>query len=638
MSKSHRAFATIFLTIFLASAIIPIAFNSQPVTTVSLVDAPHVLSTTNYVVTVDVFNELQAFNDDDFKFTVYNGSDPLNNAWVRLFNISSMTLVHDDFTDGNGEVVFFNLAQGTYQWNVSHTSDTTINDAIGEIVSDGPEADVQLLFGNVDWENDEDDLNTTITDIEDNPANNLNFSIHFAGNDSIWAQAEVTDGFAYFSDIPDGDYIWKLQVMDDPFYAGFLLDWGTLEANSTQKLVHQSIGPLTGNPDYYDLEVFTFYETSFQPLIGAHVNITFKNGTPYDSQITPVNGTVMFVDLPVEFINWTTSYLGLPIGLGDYWYNLTAPSSDIRSPIVTGPGNQDILFDAENVTISWILEDEYPATIEVYLDGSLNISVAWTNTTYEYVFNVTEVFTELVIGEYEIKLVAIDQNSNSVEDIITLRIYEDVFPVIEGPEDVEFYFTETGFSLSWNVSDDNLNGYTVTDNDEVVISADVNLDDPVITISLNGLEIGEHNFTLSVNDTSGNTAYDLVIVTVMADDVAPVFVYEPDAIFYGQGETDIIRNWTATDEFMDYYTIAIDGDEVVHADWETENIEFDFAGLLAGTHEVTLTVFDLGGNSVQSTVIVTVSPASILTYIYVITIGSVALLAIVVLVWYVRYR
>ena len=50
--------------IFLASAIIPIAFNSQSVTTVTLVDTPHALSATEYDVTVEVFNELQAFNDD----------------------------------------------------------------------------------------------------------------------------------------------------------------------------------------------------------------------------------------------------------------------------------------------------------------------------------------------------------------------------------------------------------------------------------------------------------------------------------------------------------------------------------------------------------------------------------------------
>ncbi|TFH00007.1 hypothetical protein E4H12_00735, partial [Candidatus Thorarchaeota archaeon] len=312
MSRPHRAFATIFLMIFIASAILPITFNSQPVTTVSSVDAPHAPAATNYVVSVRVFNELQAFNDDDFEFTVLNGSSPLSNAWVRLFNASTMILLHDDHTDGNGKVSFFNLAKGTYQWNVSHTSDTLTPDKFGQIVSNGPEADMDLRFGNLDWDNDQDDLNATIRDIEGKPAKNLNFSIHFAGNASIWAQTEITAAVAYFGDIPDGDYIWRLTVMNDPFYTGFLLDWAPFEANSTQKLVHQSIGPLTGNPDYYDLEIFTYFETSYQPLVGAIVNVTFKNGTPYETKITPTNGTVIFIDLPIAFINWTTTYLGLP--------------------------------------------------------------------------------------------------------------------------------------------------------------------------------------------------------------------------------------------------------------------------------------------------------------------------------------
>jgi hypothetical protein len=638
MSKSHRAFATIFLTIFLASAIIPIGFNSQPVTSISLVDAPHALSATDYVVTVEVFNELQAFNDDDFKFTVYNGSDPLNGAWVRLFNISTMTLVEDDFTNGNGEVEFFNLPQGTYQWNVSHISDTSTPDATGEIVSDGPEADVSIRFGNLDWQNNQDDLNATITDIAGNPANNLNFSIIFAGNDSIWAQQEVVDGTVYFGNIPDGDYIWQLTVLFDPTYAGYLLDWGTIQANGTQMLIHQSIGPLTGNPYLYDLEVFAYYETSFQPLIGALVNVTFKNGTPYDAQVTPLNGTVVFVDLPIAFMNWSTSYLGLPIGLGEYYYNLTAPSSDIRPPTVTSPENQDILLDTENVTITWMLQDEYPASIEVYVDNNLNVSVVWTNTTYDFVFNVTEAFPSFIVGEYEVKLIAYDQNFNSAEDLITLRFYENVFPEIQGPADIEFYYTETGHSLSWNVSDDYLNKYTITDNGEVVVSGDIDPDDPVITHNLNGLDIAVHNFTLSVNDTSGNTVYDSVIVTIMLDDFTPVLVYEPDAIFYNQGEIDIIRNWTVTDDFKDYYTISVDDLELVHEDWETDNIEFDFSGFRVGVYEVTLTAYDLGGNFVQSTVVVTVTQAPQVTYLYFIAFGSIAVIAIVVIVWFVRYR
>jgi hypothetical protein len=638
MSKSHRAFATIFLMIFIASATLPIAFNSQPVTTVSLVDAPHAPAATNYVVSVSVFNALQDFNDDDFKFTVLNGSTPLDNAWVRLFNASTMVLLYDGHTDGSGEVEFFNVAQGTYQWNVSHSSDPDTVEKIGQIVSDGPEADVSILFGNIDWDNDEDDLNATIVDIVGDPANNLNFSIHNATDDSIWAQTEVIDGRADFEDIPDGDYIWKLQVMDDIVYDGYLLDWGLLEANSTQLLVHQSIGPLTGSPEYYDLEVFTFYETSFEPIIGAIVNVTYMNGSVYDVQTTQDNGTVIFVDLPIEYINWTVTYLGSPIGVGNYHFNLTAANADLRAPIVTSPGNQDILFDAENVTITWHLEDDYPSSIEVYIDGALNETVSWMNTTYDYSFNVSAAFSELVIGEYEIKLIAYDWNLNKNTTIITLRIYEDVLPVIEGPDDLEFYFTETGYSVSWNVTDDNVNMYTVMDNDDILSSGDINPDEPVITTSLAGLSIGVHNVTLHVNDTSGNEAEDTVVVTVNADDIAPVIVFTPETVYYSQGQTNIIRNWTATDEFMEYYTITIGDEEVVHADWETENIEFDFAGLLVGTYEVTLTVVDLGGNSVQSTVTVIVSQAPFVTYLTWISIGSIAIIAFIAIIWFVRYR
>jgi len=638
MSRSHRVFATIFLMIFLASATLPIAFNNQPITTVSMVDAPHAPASTNYVVSVRVFNALQAFNDDDFKFTVLNGSTPLDNAWVRLFNASTMILVYDDHTDGNGEVTFFNVAQGTYQWNVSDSSDPLTPDKTGQIVSNGPEAFVHILFGNVDGDNDWDDLNATVTDIEGQPANNLNFSIHYSSNDSIWAQTVVVDGNADFADLPDGDYIWKLQVMDDPFYAGYLLDWGTIEANSTQKLVHQSIGPITGNPDYYDVEIFTYYETSYEPIIGAIVNMTYMNGSAYAVKTTPANGTVLFPDLPIEFMNWTITYLGSPIGLGDYYYNFSSVGSDIRPPIVTSPGNQDVLLDAENVTITWHVEDAFPSSIEVYIDNVLNATVAWTNLTYDYVFNVSAAFNEFIIGEYEVKLIAYDQNHNSAEDIITLRIYEDVIPVIEGPADIAFYFTETGHTISWNVSDDYLNKYTVMDNDNVYSSGDINPDEPVITVSLDNLIIGVHNFTLHVNDTSGNSAEDTVVVTVKADDIAPVIVFTPDEVYYSQGDLDVIRNWTATDEFMDHYTITIDDEEIMHADWETENIEFDFSGLRVGTYEVTLTVFDLGGNSAQSTVTVAVSPAPIVNYITAISLGSVVLITIIAIIWFVRYR
>jgi len=209
LSKSHRAFATIFLTIFLASAIIPIAFNNQTVTTISLIDIPPAPSATNYIVSIRVLKNLQVFNDDDFEFTV-------------------------------------------------------LNDLIQQCVG----SFIRCL---------------------------------------------------YFDTIA---------------------------------------GHLTENPEYHDFEGFTYYETSYQPFVGAVANVTYINGTVYDVKTTTNNETVVFVHLSVDFIDWSGTNLGFLIGLGDYCFNLSAPIADISSPVITSPGNQDVLLGSENVTTTWHLEDE----------------------------------------------------------------------------------------------------------------------------------------------------------------------------------------------------------------------------------------------------------------------------------------
>ncbi|RDE17228.1 MAG: hypothetical protein C4K48_00420 [Candidatus Thorarchaeota archaeon] len=637
MIKSSRAFALFFITLFLASVAVPVAFNGNPIMNVSLVESPYIPSSTNYVVSVRVFNELQAFNDDDFQFRVLNGSVPLSNAWVRLFNATDKTLEADGHTDGNGYTTFYNLPVGTYKWNVSHIADVLTPDKTGQIVSNGPEASVTILFGNIDWNNDDDDLNATVRDIEGALANNLNFSIHYSGNDSIYDQVEVVSGRADFSDIPDGSYIWRLSVLGGS-YAGYLLDWGLLQANGTQLLVYQEIGPLIGDPYLYDLEVFTYYETSLQPIVGAVIELMHKNGTTIDTKTTPSNGTVVFVDLPIAQVNWTVTFGGFPIGLGNYYYDLTTEASDIRAPVITSPGNQSILNHAENVTITWHVEDEFPGQIKVYVDGILNRSVSWVNSSYDYTYNVSAAFHEFIIGFYDIILRAYDQNSNFAEDIISLRIFENVTPLIDGPDPIEFYYTLTGKSLTWNVTDDFVNEYRITDNDTEVASGTISPEEPIITISLNGLDIGVHNFTLYANDTSGNTAANSVFVTVLADDITPIIVLSPSDFAYAQGDAVPIKRWMATDDFKDYYTVSLDGDVVVEDDWITENIAFDFSGFIEGTHTVTLKVYDIGGNYAESTVTVIVTQSTSFRYILygsLVALGAIALIAVV---WFIRYR
>jgi hypothetical protein len=637
MNKPHKL-VSLFIVLFITvGAVTPAVFNGSVVTTYTPIDTG-LVSATNYQVTVNTLNQLMAFNDDDFQFIVKNGTLPLNNAWVRLYDNTTLALEYQGFTDGNGKLNISNVAPGGYYWNVSHPLAPSTPDASGTLVSDGPEAYVNYVFGNVDWNNDEDDFEVTVRDVQGRLAYNLNLSILFDNNGSIYEQAEVLGGTASFMNLPDGLYDWELRVLYDPVYEGYLLDSGTLEANGTQHLAFNRIGPVTGNPNYYDLEVFTYYETSLIPIVGAIVELTFKNGTIIDTKVTPANGSVLFVDLPVAFVNWSISYLGQPVGLGSYYRDLTSVSYDIRPPVIVGPGDKEYLIWSKNVTVTWHVEDDYPDTLQVLIDGEESMNTTWVDSTYDFVYNISYYFGEFEIGNYEVTLVATDQNSNTLQDTITVRIYENVTPVIDGPDPVEFYFTDTGKTLSWNITDDYPNMYTVTDNGSLFSSGEIDPDEPIVTALLSGLAVGVHNFTIHVNDTSGNSASHWVLVTVIGDTTPPVFVFEPGDVRYAQGDRNIVRNWTVTDQSKDFYVITVDGAVIVNASWTGETITFDFSGLSAGTHTVVLSVTDLGGNTVTSTVMVYVSMPTVERYLLAIAFGAVVLIGLVALIWYIRVR
>ncbi len=643
MSLARRTFALFLVLIVTAGAMTPILAQS-PLKAVMLTETTHEVAATNLQVEYEVFNYLDSYNDDDFTFLVYNttASQIIGNANVTLYFLNSTFYRSLLTSPADGTTIFYNVPQASYVWNV------TLEQALGGydpqlfttgvLISDGPDATADVDIGNVDWENDDDDVSATVYDLNDDPAAGLNFTIVNATDSSIYAeQTTPANGSASFFDLPFGNYTWKV-IVPSGDYLGYAIIQGDFSSNGTQLFAERRLGPITGDPEYYDLEVITYYETSLAPIVGVLVNVTYYNGTVIDALLTPINGSLIFIDLPVAFINVSITFGGIPIGAGDYWYNLTTASTDIRSPIAIGPADMNVLLNATNVTISWHLEDEFPDEIVVYFNGTESLTQNWNMTSYDFTFNVSEAFPEFVIGNYEIMLEAFDENGNSLEDIVNFRVYEDILPEIEGPDDVAFYFSETGFSLTWNVTDEYIDKYVLTRDGTEIASGLLNPDAPFVTYGLDELAIGLYVFTLSVNDTSGNIATDDTTVTVNRDDVDPMITYEPPDLTYAQGATNIIRNWTATDDFKSTYIIEINGIVVVSEAWESDTIEFDFAGLSLGIHEVVLTVYDLGGNTASSSVTVNVSLAVAAFYVMATTIVDAAALVIGLVVWFIRYR
>ena len=575
MTNTKRAFA-ILLTFLVIASVYPSAAPTNYSITILQSDAQHITSATTLEVTAVIFDYQESFDDDDFEFFVRNGTQAIAGANVTLTNNTDGSFFDSLITVGDGSAHFYDVPIGVYHWNVTWSSapDEFKN---GTLESNGPQVQYDELLGNLDGENDDDDLNVTFTDVDGDIATGLNFTIINYTSPTTWEvlfQMNLgSDGLGSYQNISIGNYSWFITI-DDGDYAGTVLAQQNFTTDGTTRYAQQTLSQFTGSPDYQDLEVYTYWETSHDPLEGALVDLMYSNGTLIESRITSSNGTIRFIDLPIAAINVTITYGGEDIGVGNWFYNLTLVEYDIRPPTVTGPGDVTELEGTHNITITWQISDQFPGDLEVFVDGLSNTTSDWTNET-EYTFNATG----MAIGVYDIKLVASDVLGKSTENITVLTIHENVTPVIDGPEDIEYYWTETGYSLVWNITDDNMHKYTISLDGDEIEGGELDPDLPFVEISISNLGVGVHEYIFTANDTSGNSAFDSVTVTVIADDVVPVITYTPDTVFYPRGEETVIRNWTATDEYKDYYTIEVDGIEEVNAPWNSEVIEFDFAGL-----------------------------------------------------------
>jgi hypothetical protein len=100
---------------------------------------------------------------------------------------------------------------------------------------------------------------------------------------------------------------------------------------------------------------------------------------------------------------------------------------------------------------------------------------------------------------------------------------------------------------------------------------------------------------------------------ITADIEAPVLQSLPEDVTVTESSSAYIY-WDATDESPGVYTITDNGIPVIESEpWSNGAIMFWLSNLDAGTHEITIDVYDLAGNCVSDTVLVEVTPAIRLT-------------------------
>ena len=196
-----------------------------------------------------------------------------------------------------------------------------------------------------------------------------------------------------------------------------------------------------------------------------------------------------------------------------YMHNITdtniGPNIDFSNPTIVSPDNLYFELGSSNNIISWTVYDYNPDNFTIYKDGGYLIDGIWESGVP---INTTLDGTGISIHIYILEVSdSFGRNSNKT---ITVYIVDTITPIIDSPEDLEYYEGTTGNNITWHPEDLTPHYYYVY-LDGFIYEDDWWGGEPVV-VDIDGLSVGVYNFTIRVLDSWGHKVSDTVIVTVIA--------------------------------------------------------------------------------------------------------------------------
>jgi hypothetical protein len=327
--------------------------------------------------------------------------------------------------------------------------------------------------------------------------------------------------------------------------------------NFTIEFLDSSGNPLT------DEVLVTVIDTGFPVITVSPGNTSYVEGSQGNTLswiATDSNASTYTVyenNIEVDNGNWASGFSidvnidGLPFGehnytivVRDFTGNIDVDTifvtvTDIVFPVIE-ENPIDLSYDEGTTshTLSWNVSDSYPGTYTIYYNGTpivTHTDVSWTSFS-----NIILAIDGYTKGSHNFTFEVMDVSGNTVRHTVILTVVDGTDPIIAaGPEDAIRYFVgETNNLLSWEVSDTYPGNYIIYNNSIVADQGNWN-SATNITINIDGLSIGEHNFTITIFDASGNSVSDIVIVTVKDPEIIETLTPDitiTDQLFEGDVE------------------------------------------------------------------------------------------------------
>ncbi|MCE7737083.1 MAG: hypothetical protein GPJ54_19510 [Candidatus Heimdallarchaeota archaeon] len=378
---------------------------------------------------------------------------------------------------------------------------------------------------------------------------------------------------------------------------------------------------------------------SLDPVINKPTDIAYEYGSTLNQIIwigtddDPDIYSVVRNDTLLSVAAWTSGnsiLIGID-GLSPGVYNYTITLFDAANnqvtdtlivtvrdtvvPDITQPSNIQYEFGSTGNKISWNGSDLLPLSYGILVNGSSSQTGGWaTNISIE--INIDN----LDPGIYNYTIVIYDTASNFNFNTVILTVVDSTPPEFTTtPEAVSYSNGTIGNTLIWVATDLDPDTYTLF-RESTIIESGFWVSSGIILINIDGLAIGEYNYTILVSDSSGNSISNEVIVTVTSE---AVFTSVPRDLHYTNDTSENTLSWIMEDSSPDSYIIYRNTTEINSGVWTSGiPIIINIDNLVIGYHNFSIWVNDTDGNIITDEVKVFVTdnpvistPPSNITYV-----------------------
>lgn len=367
------------------------------------------------------------------------------------------------------------------------------------------------------------------------------------------------------------------------------------------------------------------YPSSITPTIDHPANVQYEEDATGNEVVwnphsyDPSKFTIWRNDTVISSGAWDGSELVVTVdGLDAATYNYTIQVNNTISqsaidtvfvyveeasgPSVSNPSDISYEEDTTGHSITWNIEEPSPDSYVIYLDDVVQSSGDWDGSDIIFVVD------GLALGDHNVTLLVNDTLGHTTIDEVIVTVIDTSNPSISHPSDVTIDELDTDVSVTWTGTDNHPDSYKIFVNGTLTWSGQWNSSSESIVAWLDNLDVGIWNITTVLFDSSGNSASDMVLVTVTTDNTAPV-LSGPEDLTISEDDTDVYINWTTEDDHPDSYAVYINGTLILSGNWNQtgEVVSLPVSYLDAGVYNVTLVATDSYGNTAFDSVILVVT-------------------------------